>query len=308
MSLLFVGYESEEISFSEWENSTPYYYDKGIFAIADSAITSYQGKKTLLTGFRKIYDLEAKVWEPYFTPDGYFRDYLHVSTKCPFIIGFAGNTLVAQHILNSITGHMEHLKVSYLDREVLFGKIKYILNLPCEKNLLITPSIPTSLDHDTFLKSDYENLLTGEFISNAIEHSINHAIFSAREHRLDQEEFNQMFTDIFCGVFCPIKKEHQIYIYRMKSKFEEGVLIAYTEKELLNKDDIAVLGMKKQFEVQAKGVHLNAIQQNKSPSKELEFFMGHCIGTVLSGGSFEINRPIVHMTLDRGRITKRTIH
>lgn len=306
MSLLFVGYESEKISFSKWGNSTSYYHDKGIFAIADSAITSYQGTKTLLTGFRKIYDFEAKVWEPYFSPDGYFRGYSHVFTKSPFIIGFAGNTLVAQHILNSITGHMEDLKISYIERKPSEA-IQYTIKLPCEKNLLIHSPGLTLWDDDTFLKSDYEDLLTGEFMANAIEHSINHAISSAREHRLDEEEFKQMFTDLFCGVFCPVKKEHQIYIYRMRTKLEDGLLVAYTIKEFLNKDEIAVLGMRQQFETQAKGVYLHAIQQNKSPSQELELFMGTCIDTILSSGSFEINRPIIHKKLDRGQTSKRII-
>lgn len=306
MSLLFVGYESEKISFSRSGNAAPYYYEKGIFAIADSAITSYQGTKTLLTGFRKIYDLEAKVWEPYFSPDGYFGGYSHVFTKSPFIIGFAGNTLVAQHILNSISGHMEQLKISYEEREPS-ESIKYTIKLPCEKNLLINRPGLTLWDEDTFLQSDYKDLLTGEFISDAVEHSINHAIFSAREHRLDQEEFDQMFTDIYCGVFCPVKKEHQIYIYRMKRRIEDGVLIAYTEKDFLKKDEIAVLGMRKQFEADAQQVYQAAILAGKSPSGELESFMGNCIDTVLSSGSFEINRPITVKTLDRGIIKKRTI-
>lgn len=305
MSLLFVGYESEKISFSRNGNSAPRHYDKGIFAIADSAITSYQGKKTLLTGFRKIYDVEAKVWEPSFSPYGDFRGYSHVFAKSSFIIGFAGNTLVAQHILNSITGHMEHLKISYIERE-RSEEIKYTIKLPCEKNLLMNPPMLTIWDEDTFLKRDYENLLTGEFISDAVEHSINHAIFSAREHRLDAEEFDQMFTDIYCGVFCPVKKEHQIYIYRMKRRIEDGVLIAYTEKDFLEKDQIAVLGMRKQFEADAKKVYQAAIQAGKSPSKELESFMGNCIDIVLSSGSFEINRPITVKILDRGIISKRT--
>lgn len=304
MSLLFVGYESEKINFEGCKSSEPYYLDKGIFAIADSAITSYEGKKTLLTGFRKIYDFEAKVWEPCFSPDGYFQGYLNIFAKCSYIIGFAGNTLVAQHILNSITGHMEHLKVSYIKRESSSAEIKYIINLPCEKNLLQNPSLPTSWDDNTFLKSDYENLLTGELISDVVEHSINHAISSAREHRLDCQEFAQLFTDIFCGVFCQVKNEHQIYIYRMQSKLEEGVLIAYTKKKLLNKPEIAVLGMRKQFEAEAKKAYLNAIQTGKSPSKTLESFMEQCINTSLESGSFEINKPIVFKTLNRGTIKK----
>jgi hypothetical protein len=110
MSLVIAGYDYEML----WDSKM----DDGIFAIADSAITSHQGGKTILNGFRKVYELEAKVWKPNFTPDGYFRNYLDIYTTSPFIVGFAGSTLTAQHILNTITGHLEKLKISYIERKM----------------------------------------------------------------------------------------------------------------------------------------------------------------------------------------------
>ena len=109
MSLIIVGYDYE------------IFYDKkmddGIFAIADSAITSHQGGRTILNGFRKVYELEAKIWKPNITMNGDFMGYFNTYSTNPFIVGFAGSTLTAQHILNGITGHLEKLKIIDIKRE-----------------------------------------------------------------------------------------------------------------------------------------------------------------------------------------------
>ena len=259
MSLLFVGYDLEKMNWKsiramskkkgeEVDEADDFsIVDKGIFSIADSAITSSAGTKTLLTGFRKVYDMEIKLWKPDFYPDGSFNDYFHIYQKVPFILGFAGSTLVAQHIMNSISGHLEELRIS-CEETVQGEPIKYKINLPCEHNLVANPSMLTLWDDDTFLDRDFENLLSGDYISNAIEHSINHALESAKKHRLCMKEFQQMYTEIFCGFYCPTLKKHQIYIYRMQSKIEENSFEVFTKKEQLKKDDIAVLGMRNRFE------------------------------------------------------------
>lgn len=319
MSLLFVGYDFEKINWNsikqmfkkegeEVEEKDDFQIvDKGIFSIADSAITSSAGTKTLLTGFRKVYDMEVNLWKPSFYPNGSFNDYFNIYQKVPFILGFAGSTLVAQHIMNSISGHLEHLEISCKEREG-YEQIEYIITLPCEKNIVKNPPVYTEWDESTFLERDYENLLSGEYISYAIEHSVNHALKSARQHRLSQEEFNQMYTDIFCGFYCPILREHQIYVYRMKSKLEDGIFEVYTEKEKLDNGDIAVLGMRNSFEEQAKSVYLEEIEkENPNITDSLIKFMDECIIEVHNQGSYEINKPIVYKSLDKGSIKKKNI-
>ena len=183
MSLLFIGYDFEKMNWkpikqmfrNEGEEINDKddirIIDKGIFAIADSAITTSGGTKTLLTGFRKVYDMKAILYKPDFAPDGSFRNYSYVYDELPFIVGFAGSTLVAQHIINTISGHLEKLEISCQERNG-YEPIKYIINLPCENNLLKKTPIYTQWDDDTFLDSDFKDLLSGDYISNAIEHSI----------------------------------------------------------------------------------------------------------------------------------------
>ena len=316
MSLIFVGYDTEKVDFSRWGrtkeiqsiNLEPYIVDKCVFAISDSAITINEGKKTLLTGFRKIYDITAKLWEPSFSPGGDFIGYHHVHSQYNLIIGFVGSTLVAQHILNGITGHLEHLKISCKERVPnSLQEIEYIVNLPCVYNVLSDSPVLNQWDETTFAPANFNGLISGEFLANSIEHSINASIKSAREHRLDYDEFKQMFTDIFCGVYCPIEREHQVYIFRMKAKEEDGIMIAYTEKEKLSKDDIAVLGMRADFEQDAKDIFTKAKENGENVVVALENFMSDCIDKVHSRGSSEIDRPIVSKRLDQGLIKKKNI-
>jgi len=298
MSLVVAGYDYEMFYDSKIDN--------GIFAISDSAITSHQGGRTLLNGFRKVYELEAKIWKPSFYPDGGFIDYLNIYETFPFLIGFAGSTLTVQHILNSITGHLEKLKIIDIKREPnTISPIKYKIVAPCEENHLITSSMINSYDESTFLDSDYKNLVTGELIAEFISHSINTALKSASSYKLDIEEFNSMYTDLFCGIWCPQKKEHEIYIYRMKSKRnEEGILYAYTEKEYLNKDKIAVLGMRTKFEKNAQLIYKKALENKHKPSIEAYNFLNTCIDEVQESGSKEIDRPVSFRKLNKYKITR----
>jgi len=298
MSLVIVGYDYKM------------FYDRkiddGIFAIADSAITSHQGGRTILNGFRKVYELEAKIWKPNFTLNGDFQGYHNIYSKNPFLVGFAGSTLTAQHILNGITGHLEKLKIIDIKSEPNSSNPKkYKIIAPCEENHLITPQMMTIYDESTFLDSDYKDLITGELLAEFISHSINVSLKSASSYKLDIDEFHSMYTDFFCAVWCPKNLQHEIYIYRMKStKDEDGVLYAYTEKEYLNKDDIAVLGMRKDFEKEAKSIYNLALEQNKKPSIIAEEYLNTCIDKVQDRGSKEIDRPISFRKLKEYKITK----
>ena len=286
MSLVIAGYDYEML----WDSKM----DDGIFAIADSAITSHQGGRTILNGFRKVYELEAKIWKPSFTLHGDFQGYFDTYSKNPFLVGFAGSTLTAQHILNGITGHLEKLKIIDIKREPnSISPIEYKIIAPCEENHLIAPNIMTTYDETTFLDINYENLITGELIADFIEHSINSALKSASSYKLSMEEFQSMHTDIFCGVWCPQKRQHEIYLYRMKSKRnEEGSLYAYTEKVYLNKNEIAVLGMRNNFEEEAQLIYNKALKEEEKPSKVAYKFLNDCIDKVQNSGSKEIDRPI----------------
>lgn len=308
MTLVIAGYEHEKpIDFSGCsDEARPYAPEmnvNGIFAIADSAITSHQGSRTLLNGFRKVYEMEAKLWKPSFMPDGRFRDYSNTYEKRAFFVGFAGSTLTAQHILNSITEHLGKLRISYA-REDSDGSIRYEVIRHCQENPLASPVI-SYWDDDTFTNRDFNGLLTGTVIANFVEYAINNALRSASSYKLSIEDFQTMRTDLICGTWCPYVKRHELYLFRMKSKpGEDGVLFAYTEKQLVKEKEVAVLGMSERFGALAQVRFNSAVSNFTSPANEMYKFLEECIDDIQNEGSKEIDRPVTFRSLNQFNITR----
>lgn len=109
MSLVLAGYDYEM------------FYDKkiddGIFAISDSAITSHQGGRTILNGFRKVYELEAKIWKPSFTMNGdliwrYFLGHKIVIQPLIFVAGFTNEKLVTNRA--ELLNILKKVQVAYI--------------------------------------------------------------------------------------------------------------------------------------------------------------------------------------------------
>lgn len=308
MTLIFAGYEHEKSLDASLfsDDPTPYVPEMkvcGLFAIADSAITTLHGGRTLLNGFRKVYEMEAKLWKPFFMPNGSFRGYSEIYERREIFVGFAGNTLTAQHILNSISEHLGNLRVSY-SRENSRDPIKYEVIRHCQANSLISAEA-SYWDDDTFTDRDFEGLLTGSVIANFVEYSINNALRSASSYKLSMEEFQSMYTDLICGLWCPYKRRHELYLFRMMSKKgEDGVLFAYTERQLVKEDKIAVLGMRNRFEISAQNKFSEALSTFKKPSSEMYRFLEECIDEVQNDGYKEIDRPISFRVIDELKITR----
>lgn len=307
MTLIFAGYEHKKSpDFSSLSDDSPPYVPSmevcGLFAIADSAITASQGGRTLLNGFRKFYEMEAKLWKPYFTPYGSFWKYSEIYERRVFFVGFSGSTLTAQHILNSISEHLGKLRISY-SREDNRGPIKYEVIRHCQANPLSSSEV--SWGDDTFTDNDFEGLLTGSVIVDFVEYSINDALRSASSYKLSMDEFQSMHTDLICGLWCPYKRCHELYLFRMMSKQgEDGVLFAYTERQLVREDELAVLGMRNRFEISAQKKFCESLSNFKKPSNEMYRFLEECIDEVQNEGSKEIDRPISLRVIDELKITR----
>lgn len=308
MTLIIAGHDHttalDYYSFGRHPSPNPKKMEKnGLFCVADSAITSHRGSRTLLNGFRKIHFLEAKLWAPEFYPDGSFNTYLNVHETRNLFIAFAGSTLTAQHILNTITEHLSSLRISYTRKEDT-GRIQYCVIRHCQKNPLNGPE-PAYWEDDTFLREDFENLLTGKIISEIIEHSMNHALRSAASYKLSLEEFNSMRTEIVAGFWCPVSRCHELYVYRMLSKQgDDGVLSAYTEAALVPPDEVVVLGMRTEFDQNAQLAFKEALASQTPPSQVMWSFLESAIDTVQDRESKEIDRPTVLKKLLKNEINK----
>ncbi len=308
MTLVIAGYDYEKSLQYTWGDASTSTQDKtkmeicGLFVVADSAITSREGGRTLISGFKKVYCIKANLWKPYFMPDGSFKDYLEIHEQREVFVAFAGSTLTAQHIINSITAHLENLRISFGRHGD--GSIYYNVIRHCQKNPLITDEMSYWGD-DAFISRDFEGLLTGEIISKTTEYSINEALLSAGRYKLSMTEFQAMRTDLVLGVWCPYRKRYELHLYRMLQKpGSDGVLIAYTEGKLLEPKEIAVLGMCNQFEVGAQAEYEESIRCNLSPSTALNQFLKESIDKVQESGSKEIDHPTSFRRLNRNGIER----
>ncbi|CRN04620.1 hypothetical protein ABFV43_11190 [Pseudomonas fulva] len=310
MTLIIAGYQhAKSFDYSQYgdnDDSThiPEMEEDGIFIAADSAITNHSTGRTILNGFRKTHQIDVKLWKPYFMPDGSFRDYKEVFETNNVAISFAGSTLTAQHIMNSITTHLQNLRISFKRHEI-DGSIVYTAIRHCQANPLDSPKELSYWDDDTFLNRDFEGLLTGELIADTIEYSMNEALMSASKYKLDMEEFKAMHTEIVAGVWCPVKKRHELYVYRMDSKRgEDGVLVPFTEKSLIPTNEVAVLGMRNEFESAAKACFSNALSSVVSPAKPMLEFLRESIRAVEASGKSGIAFPMSMITLENYQIEK----
>ncbi|MBX9269266.1 hypothetical protein [Chromobacterium violaceum] len=305
MTLIIAGHNLEEDFYPTPINTdSSKMRTNGIFVLADSSITSpsSRGEKVILGGFRKIYPIPIKIWKPYFN-GLYFRNYLDTYYESECFVAIAGSTLTAQHTLNSIVTHLSEIRISYKRSKKLLEPGEYIIQRHCQANELEQGAGVDTWDEDMFTEDDYKDIINADAIVNIIEHSINDSLNSARKYKISEEDFKAMQTDFAVGLYCPKNKNHRLFTFTMKTKTNlEGFLEVFAEKNEIEGDDIAVLGMRSRFEKPAKDLLRQLISQRKSPAAHLFDFLNSAIDTVKSEGNFSIDRPSVHKTLINGKL------
>lgn len=282
--------------------------EPGIFSIADSVITTIgsAGKTPLLKGFKKIVNVPIKLWKPYFVgPD--FRGYLSTFMECECFIAFAGSTLTSQHVLNLITNHLGDLRIDYRSKRVGLGE--FVVVKKCDHNELISTAAHSQYDDDLFIPhKDYVGILTADVIVNVVEHSINKALNSAKEFRLSEKAFNEMYTEFTLGINCPSTGEDVIYQFNMDKRLnEEGVFEVFVNKLKIAENQVSIIGMRNEFKDRINGIVESAINDNLNLCDELTKFMAQAINEVDERGSFEIGRPIVVKKLKDRKVEKVSV-
>ncbi|SFK78857.1 hypothetical protein [Azotobacter beijerinckii] len=310
MTLVVVGHEFEKKVTFSWGKDTGDTPKKagmkpvGLFAVADSSITApnSNGKQTILGGFRKIYPVEIKVWEPFFN-GVYFRGYLEVHYEAECFVAIAGSTLTAQHVLNLISEHLRKIRISYERAKELLTPGKYVLIRHCQRNELEVNQGIDEWAEDMFTPNDYIDLVTASDIAKIVEYSINEALTSARKYKIDEQSLKAMYSEFAVGIYCPKEKNHQLFVFRMKNRINaEGLLEVYAAKERIEEGRVAVLGMKSEFEVMAQDAMQTAIEEEISPSRKFFDFINKAIDKVRDNGSFAIDRPSVCKVFQEGQL------
>jgi len=307
MTLVIVSHDLRPGLNSVWnekagkDKKTPLEPD-GLLVATDTAITTSDTGVTLLSGFRKSYEVPIKVWKPYFV-GAYFHSYqtTYLETSC--FIAFAGSTLTAQHVLNSITEHLGKLRISY--RRSSSSPGEYCVIRHCQKNDLEQGQSVNQWGDDMFLSQDIEALLTADVIADNILYSINESLSSARRYKLDAKSLQQMQTDFAAGVYCPVSRQHRLYTFRMdKALSDNGIYEVFAKKEQINWNQVAVLGMREEHEADAQAVLDNCIKSCTPPGDAIFDFLNSAIDKAQKSGSNAIDRPSVLKRFESGRLEK----
>ncbi|MDR5836615.1 hypothetical protein [Caballeronia sp. LZ034LL] len=234
--------------------------------------------------------MSAKLWAPYFVA-GTFKSYASIHQEAECFIAFAGSTLTVQHILNAVTEHLGQLRISH--RHTAFDIGEYYVAMPCSTdNLLLNSEVPITWDEDMFRPDDLKSIFTSDRIADAIHHSINAALSSARQYKLDKESLDSMRTDVVAGIRCPVSGSFRLFVFRLAHRLnDQGVIEVFAERHAVADREVAVLGMRAEFEADAQKTFIAALGGEVQPAQRMFDFLNACIDKVTEDGRKEIDRP-----------------
>lgn len=282
---------------------------EGLFAIADSIITSHSsnGHTPLLSGFKKIKEVPVKLWQPYFIGEN-FQGYKSVFLQFECFVAFAGSTLTAQHVIDSISNHLANLRIDY-QRKCRVSPPEYVVKKSCEKNTLESNGSRSLYGDDMFVPEiHYRGLLTADYICDVVEHSINTALKSAQKYKIDPQSLKEMYTEFILGVNCPSEGADRLVKFTMDKRINlEGMYEVFVKSDVVPPGSVAVIGMNQRFGKAAQNVATTAISNGKSLKNEMISFVKESIDEVNNEGSFQIAMPMVLKTLEYRRINKIVI-
>lgn len=241
-----------------------YEVDNGIFVLADSAISSTGStNRLLLSGFRKIYPIDIKLWQPYFVGES-FRDYLYVYFETQCFVAVAGRTLTIQHVLNAITEHLSKLRISYIyDSKDASGD--YTMLLHCDKNNPLFGDC--GWDDEMFIpERHYAHIYNANKVLEFIHYSIDTAIKNAKKHKLDKNEFNELLSEYIVGIYCDKTKKHLLTTFKIKLKHDDttGIIEPTVERNDIKEGNLAVIGMSETFGLRANKLYQKLLSDNDS--------------------------------------------
>ena len=311
MTIVIAGYNFRENPWRELDNikERTGVQQEGLFAIADSIITSHNsnGHSPLLSGFKKIKEIPIKLWQPNFVGQS-FQGYSSVFMQLECFVAFAGSTLTAQHVIDLISNHLATLRIDY-DRKDCTSPPEYLVKKSCDANTLIRNGSSSLYGDDMFVPEvHYNDLLTGEYICEVVEHSITTSLKSAQKYRLDEQALREMYSEFILGVTCPVSRKDHLVKFTMDRKLNhEGVYEVFAKSERVPEGEVAVIGMNNRFGESAQTAAREAIAVGESLRRKMETFVLDAIKEVNDEGSFQIAMPMVSKELRYNRITK-TVH
>lgn len=224
--------------------------DGTIIFCGDSLITTKANGSTvkLTSLFRKIIPLEIIVRVPEIDPSGKIINYIESLCQHRCMIAFAGSTLVSQHIINSIQGHLKQIKYTYDSGTYDYSEgctkgAGYKLIMGCENNKSVEE---TYWNKDMFADpvKNANELINKNFLRNVFNHCIQKTM---NEFYINiNEEFNPEWfaSDFIVALSCYETKKNHLFTFKMEFNESEVNLI---EQEI-NINELAIIGISRYSE------------------------------------------------------------
>jgi len=248
-------------------------FEEGIYFASDSHIT--KNNSILVKGFKKVIEVPIRVKRLIFC-DEWFNGYSGNKYESACTIAFAGSSLVAQHIINSIKNHLGELYPTYHD-----GNYKIVMS--CEESKHLRQA---NYDKSMFTDHQLDNLLDAEQISNIVSHSIEAVLKQARQYGSMSHLFTAYQAEFILGVQCPQTREYYLYQYEIVPDEELGAKVDFFKIE---KNALAVIGAKKFKEEAIK--ELEICSDDEKPSEKMFAFLNRVIARETSIGNNGIGKP-----------------
>tara|TARA_R110000772_G_scaffold239111_1_gene351129 strand:- start:6530 stop:6925 length:396 start_codon:yes stop_codon:yes gene_type:complete len=125
------------------------------------------------------------------------------------------------------------------------------------------------------------------------------------KHVLDQASLVGMNTNIILAVDCPVTRIAHIYKYKFQYKvLPEGGVKAYCEKEFIEADNIAIIGMETMYGNDAIQVAQTSMKEGLHFKEKMTEFVVDCAKNDMT---FEIGMPVVLKELEGVSVKKTFI-
>ncbi|EBH2782869.1 TPA: hypothetical protein ACTYBD_004827 [Enterobacter hormaechei] len=275
--------------------------DGSIVFCGDSLITTKsQGMSVKLTSsFRKIMPLEIIVRVPDFDTSGKIVRYFETESWHRCMIAFAGSTLVSQHIINSIQGHLRQIKYTYDKGEYDYhsGTQKgagYKLIMGCEDNNEVENTL---WDDDVFIdcREAANNLLSSEFLVSLVKHCIEKIITEFYLNTDEKFEKEWFASDFIVALSC--YKTGKNHLFTFKMEFDDNSVKLVTRE--IGANELAIIGITRYNNE----IH-HTYQVNQSSLSTESILFKEVVKAVEDNESAdlrEIGKPIVFKKFDKHR-------
>jgi len=285
VTLVIAGHSLLNMGFSRLDNK----FCEGIFFVSDSSITK---KGTpLVSGFKKVVEMPIRVAGLNFLEET-FQGYHGYRYQGACAIAFAGSTLVAQHILNSIRNHLSDLYPTFRDGT-------YQLAMVCEEHKFLYGDYPTEM----FLERDIrpDSLLSAQLVADVVKHSVQSILNQAKKHNNMRQMFSAYQADFILGVCCPNTKKYHLYQYEILPSDPDGAVVSMKE---IPEGKVAVIGMRKLHEQDANDTFAKAVAEGMTTAPVMFDFLVNAITAQNEIGVFDIGFPAFHYMLEQSRLSK----